>query len=67
MFLLMVICFMSQVRGLFGGGNNKDEVGGHSEARSETRTSEQHVSSNAGRTERKEVTRAYAAADVRLR
>jgi hypothetical protein len=46
-----------QVRGLFGGGGNKDEGGAGGET--------QHVSSNASRAEKKEVTRTYAAADVR--
>lgn len=47
-----------QVRGIFGGGNKNED--------SDTQTSS-HVSANASRTEKKEVTKAYAVSDVRAR
>ena len=49
-----------QVRGIFGGGNKNED--------SDTQTSSSsHVSANASRTEKKEVTKAYAVSDVRAR
>ena len=48
------------MRGIFGGGNKNED--------SDTQTSSSsHVSANASRTEKKEVTKAYAVSDVRAR